>query len=201
MQGVILSAVVCLACAGCERDPLDIDCPDLAVGDLVVTELRGPQSGEDIYGEWVEIFNGSSRSIPMRGVFVTFVKLDGSSVAEILVRDTVSVTAGSYITLGRHPPTATPSHVDYGYIADFDVNMFDTAAVEVYGCNRGVFSDQAIYRNLPSKGTLGVDGAFDPPTAADNDDDANWCVDEVEDANSETDGIQGTPQELNRPCI
>jgi hypothetical protein len=198
--GPIVLGILCLAWAGCERDPLDVECPELSVGDLVVTELRGPQSGEDIYGEWVELYNASSRTIALRGTFVRFLKLDGASGANILVRSALSAPAGSYITLGRQPQTAPPTHVNYGYQADFDSNMFDTAAVEVLGCDRDLVIDQAIYRNLPNSGTLGVDGMFDPPSASDNDSDLNWCVDDLEDANSETDGIRGTPQELNRPC-
>lgn len=207
LRSGLVSVVLCLVCAACARDPLDIECPDLAVGDLVVTELRGAQSGDDVYEQWFELFNASGRNIPMRGVFIRFLELDGGSDQTILVRDPLTVAAGQYVTLGRQPRAPLPEYIDYGYRDDVlndshePRKMFDTAAVQVFGCNRDLFVDQAVYRDLPSKGTLIVDGAIDPPDPNANDDDGAWCVDETEDADSETDGIRGTPQEKNRTCM
>lgn len=200
--GVIttLSAGLCLvALSGCERAPLDFDCPDLDPGDLVVTEVRGSQSGDDTYGDWLELFNASGRTIPLRGALVTVTALDGSSKASILIREPVTITAGDYFVLGRQSPASLPEYVDYGYLADFDSDMLDTGAVQIYGCDRDVDIDLAIYRNLPSRGTFGLDGSVAPDADA-NDIDTAWCVDDEEDAGSEAAGLRGTPKEMNRPC-
>ena len=43
----LVAGVVGLALGGCARESLDWECPAVATGDLVVTELRGEQSGSD----------------------------------------------------------------------------------------------------------------------------------------------------------
>jgi hypothetical protein len=199
--GPVIAGALCIVCVSCERSPLDFDCPELDVGDLVVTEVRGPQSGEDIYGDWIELYNASGSSVSVRGMLMSISRLDGSSFGRVLVREPLSMPAGEFAVLGRQPIEPLPGHVDYGYIADFDSNLFDTGAIQLYGCDRDLEVDRAIYRNLPSTGTFGIDGAIDPPTADDNDDETAWCVDDEADANSATDGIRGTPQERNRECI
>ena len=45
--------------AACTRAPLEVPCPDLRAGDLVISELRGEQSGTDTRGQWVELYNAS----------------------------------------------------------------------------------------------------------------------------------------------
>jgi hypothetical protein len=198
--GDLIAKVLCVVVlTGCERSPLDFDCPELTVGDLVVTEVRGAQSGDDVYGDWLELFNASGRTIALRGSLVTITALDGSRSAEILVRDPMSVPAGEYFVFGRQTPGSLPEHVDYGYVNDFDSDMFDTAAVQIYGCDRDEAIDLAIYRNLPSRGTFGLDGSV-APSAVINDEDSAWCVDDEVDADSETAPVRGTPREMNRPC-
>jgi hypothetical protein len=197
---LIIASALCFCCPACERSPLDFDCPDLAAGDLVTSEVRGPQSGDDVYGDWLELYNASGATVPLTGTLIRVTRLDGGSAARILVREPVSVPPGAYAVLGRQTTATLPGHVDYGYLADFDADLFDSAAIQVYGCDRDLEVDRAIYRNLPSRGTLALDGAIDPPDASDNDDETAWCVDDEEDANSATDGIRGTPQERNRPC-
>ena len=51
------AAVVALACL--PRDGVPAVCPQVAQGDLVVSELRGPQEGADSFGQWIEVFNAS----------------------------------------------------------------------------------------------------------------------------------------------
>ena len=185
--------------AGCSHEPLDISCPDVSEGDLVVTEIHGPQSGDvDQYGEWVEIYNATERSIDITGLSVSFTKLDGSSKRAMFVRSPLSLGPGAYGVFGRQRQGAEPDHVDYGYMADIDSDLFDSAAVEITSC--GVFVDLAVYRNLPTKGSLILDGDVSPPTAEANNDEMNWCVDNLEDENTEQMGVRGTPQEENPVC-
>lgn len=189
---------------GCSHDPLDIPCPAVSEGELVVTEIHGPQSGEDQYGEWVEVYNGTGRTIDLSGLAVRFIKLDGSSNLQMFVRNATSIGPGSYAVFGKQLAGAEPAHVDYGYLGDIgDIDgsggkLFDSAAVELSSC--GEVIDLAVYRNLPTKGSLALNGAISPPTAAANDEDINWCVDDLEDENTEQMGVRGTPREENPVC-
>lgn len=179
--------------AGCERDPLDVACPEVAPDQLVVTELRGAQAGDtDTLGEWIEVFNGSGHPIDLLGLKVRLSTLDGGSRDEFTVRSSVSVAADAYATLGRFARGEEPAYVDYGYADELDSDLNTTGAVELFAC--GVEIDQVIYRDLPSAGTLALDGAVEPPDAAANDSEDNFCIDDAA-----ADGA-GSPQQENPPC-
>lgn len=184
--------------AGCSREPLDIPCPAVSAGDLVVTEIHGPQSGEDQYGEWIEIYNTTGRTIDLSGLSVSFTKLDGSSANDMFVRSAVTIDPGAYVVFGRQFAGAEPDHVDYGYIGDIDSKLFDSAAVQISSCGEQI--DIALYRNLPTKGSLTLSGDISPPTADANDDERNWCEDTREDENTAQLGVRGTPGEENPSC-
>ncbi len=190
--------------AGCSHEPLDIPCPAVSEGDLVVTEIHGPQSGADGYGEWVEVYNASGSAIDLSGLSMQLTKLDGSSDLKMFVRSAVSVEAGAYAVLGKQLSGAEPAHVDYGYLGDIGEvdgtggKLFDSAAVTLSSCGETI--DVAVYRNLPTKGSLALSGDISPPTAASNDLDINWCVDEREDDETEQNGVRGTPREDNPSC-
>jgi len=168
-------------------------------GELVVTEVHGPQSGEDKYGEWIEIYNTTGRTIDLSGLSVSFTKLDGSSVTDLFIRSALTIEPGGYSVFGRQPAGAEPEYVDYGYISDIDSKLFDSAAVEISTCGQRI--DLAVYRNLPTKGSLALSGAISPPTAIANDDEINWCVDNAEDENTPQLGVRGTPGEENPVCV
>ena len=190
--------------AGCSHEPLDIPCPAVSAGELVVTEVHGPQTGEDRYGEWVEIYNASNRTIDLSGLSVSFTKHDGSSKLQMFIRTPVNLEAGAYAVFGKQLPGAVPEHVNYGYLGDIgDIDgtggkLFDSAAVEISSCGERI--DLAVYRNLPTKGSLTLNGDISPPTAEANDEDINWCVDNLEDDETEQKGVRGTPQEENPSC-
>ena len=116
----------------------------------------------------------------------------------LYVRSPLNVEPGAYAVFGRQLAGFEPSHVDYGYISDLDSDLFDSAAVDVTAC--GEFVDRALYRNLPTKGSLTLSGAVAPPTSEANDDEINWCVDNLEDDQTEQLGVRGTPQEKNPVC-
>lgn len=187
-----------LLASGCARDPLDVPCPRLDEGELVITEIHGPQSGDaDDYGEWIEIYNPTGRTLDLSGLAISVIKLDGSSSADMLVRSALQLPPGEYAVFGRQVDSALPPHVDYGYIADIDRKLFDSAALEVSSCGQRI--DVVVYRNLPTKGSLILSGDA-PLTAEANDDELNWCTDEREDENSADSGIRGTPREENPTC-
>lgn len=180
--------VLCLV--GCARDPVDAVCPAIAEGDLVVTEIRGPQDDQE--GPWVEMFNASSGTIDLAGTKIRFRRKDGSSEIPVLVRRSVTVAPGDYVVLGLFfdvdiVADGTPAHVDYGFLDDFDGAWLSSAAVDVETC--GALVDRATYDALPDVGTFSL-GTM-PPDADSNNLSTSWCFDPT---------VAGTPGAANNAC-
>lgn len=207
--------------AGCVREP-EACLLELAPGDLVLTEIRGPQQGPDSRGEWLELFNASDDALDLRGLRGVLTNLEGTQQRDFLVRQSLVVEPGAYVVLGNLPldPALRPG-IDYSFNADFqpdrgpedsdgfvlpddvDVDpmaLFSSARVELLACDRLV--DRFAYAELPVEGTYALDGATTPSAEA-NDDPGRWCPD---DTPPPTEGPQtalgrpGTPGEVNRPC-
>lgn len=178
--------------AACARDPLETPCPEVAVGGLVLSEIRGTQGGSsDTGGQWIEIYNASGHAVSLAGLSLTLDKIDRSASEHTFVRTAEQVAAAGYVTLGRFREGSEPAHVSYGFLPDIDANFYPAASVELVAC--GVTIDRAVYRTLPSSGTLGFDGARVPDATA-NDDERAWCVD--------ADGAKlGTPLARNKTCV
>lgn len=205
----LIAAVAFGSLWGCARDALDGSCPAVGPGDLVVSEVRGNQSGSDGYGQWIEIYNASPASVDLAGLEVHVQRVDGGAGGHILVRESLVVDAGGYAVIGRFTADAVPEHADYGYelpcasassgCDDYwlDTSLYDAAAVDLSAC--GELIDRAIYRDLPSRGTWAFSGA-QAPDATGNDTESDWCVDDTEDAQTAQLGIRGTPGEANPPC-
>lgn len=187
--------------AGCEREPLDLECTPLRSGDLVISELRGKQTGTDTRGQWIELYNSTTGELALVGVTLNIKKLDGSDERDIVVRDhTLSVSGQGFVVLGRFTRDL-PEHVDYGYEDDFSSDLYVDALLEVHAC--GELVDRVVYRDLPAAGTWAFDGG-QVLTAITNDDEVNWCTDAAEappaDGGTTQVGLPGTPGEVNRPC-
>ncbi len=183
---------------GCAREPLAPICPELAPGELVITEVRGPQSGSDTWGEWLELYNASGSDIDLRGLTVEIMKLDGTEQARILVREQLLVMADSYAVLGRQRRATRPPHVSYAFLPDFDRSLYSSAAVTAIACGERI--DRIVYRSLPRTGSLALDGAAEPAADA-NDDESRWCVDNRRDPSDTIHlGVPGTPGEANPAC-
>ncbi|MFT3694739.1 MAG: lamin tail domain-containing protein [Kofleriaceae bacterium] len=176
---------------GCTRDPVDAECPDVAVGDLAITEIRGPQD-QDGLGTWIELYNASSTSIDLEGLKVRFRKKDGSSETDVIVRRSLPVAAGEYATLGLFDDDTTrPSYIDYGMNGDFHTSFLPAAAVDLEAC--GIRIDRATYDVLPDMGTYSLGGV---PSADNNDLPTSWCTDATNMAGM----YPGTPREANITC-
>ena len=187
--------------SGCEREQLDLECTPMNSGDLVISELRGKQTGTDTRGQWIELYNTTTGELSLLGVPLNIRKLDGSDERDIVVRDhTVSVSGQGFVVLGR-VSGALPDHIDYSYEDDFSSDLYVDALLEVHAC--GEMVDRLVYYDLPSAGTWAFDGG-QVLTAVTNDDEQNWCTDDDEapltDGGTTQVGLPGTPGEVNRPC-
>lgn len=184
----VAGAFVVAAAAGCTRDPAPAECPDIVEGDIVVTELRGPQTPDDTLGPWIELYNATGATIDLEGLKIRFRKKDGSSEVPVIVRRSLPVAAGAYVVLGLvNDDDTRPSHIDYGFASDFHVGFLPAAAVDVEAC--GTQIDRATYDVLPKTGTYSLGST--PPTFENNDVPANWCT---------NDASEGTPKQANPTC-
>ena len=184
--------VFSLVVAGCTRDPAEAVCPEIVEGNLVVTEIGGPQTGNELLKEFVELYNASGRTVDLLGIKVRFRRPDGSSEIDILVRRSVSAAPGSYTVLGKDDDLDLETYIDYGFGADFSETWLGGAAVDVEACGEQI--DRAIYASLPRTGTYSL--GVTPPTGAANDLPANWCTDARMNAGS----FPGSPQLANVAC-
>ncbi len=192
VAAILATAIGALA-IGCAREPVEELCPDIAVGDLVVTEVRGPQTPSDDLGPWVELYNASGRTIDLIGTKVRFRRKDGSSEVQVLVRENLDVAAGAYVVLGLFDNAMKPTYVDYGFAGDFTEAWLAAAAVDVETC--GLQVDRATYDALPRQGTFSLTGAM-PPSGSANDDLRMWCTDATMNAAT----FPGSPQKPNLAC-
>lgn len=184
-----------LVCA-CVRDPLPRTCPELAAGDLVVTEIRGSQAGS--YRQWIEIYNASDVDVPVTGLRITLTQFDGVGSQTFIVRDEgLELTPGAYLVLGSGDPAAI-DYIDYDYSADLPGDLYAGATLELSACQTVV--DELIY-TLPAEGTLALDGAAPPDASTNDESKVGWCVDVRASEGPQTQiGIRGTPGEANPPC-
>lgn len=186
------STLVLLLAAGCVRDPDDSLCPDVGAGDLVITEIGGPQTGSDTLKPWIELYNASGKSVDLMGLKVRFLRLTGADSTDTIVRRSLTVAARAYVVLTLAPDEDRPAYADYGISADFHASWPTQAAVNVESCGARV--DLAQYSSLPKTGTYSL-GTM-PPTAEANDLPANWCTDTTTTPGS----FPGTPQKANTAC-
>ena len=177
---------------GCVRDPVAASCPEVAVGDLALTEIRGPQNQDEL-GTWVELYNTTNHTIDLEGLKIRFRRKDGSAETDVLVRRGLEVGSASYITLGLFADDTTrPAYIDYGMSGDYHTSFLPAAAVDVESC--GLRIDRVTYDVLPGMGTYSL-GAT-PPSADNNDLPIHWCTDATNLAGT----YPGTPQQANPAC-
>ncbi len=185
--------VSCALAAGCTREPAEAVCPEIGEGALVLTEIAGPQTGNDILKPWVELYNASGAPIDLYGIKVRFRRLDGSNETTILVRREVTAPPGAYTVLGLDDDTDLEPYLDYGFASDFQHSSWlSSAAVDVVACDTLI--DRARYDSLPKTGSFSL--GVTPPTADANDLPANWCTD----ARTSASGAPGSPQQANAAC-
>lgn len=189
---VVLIALACVVAQGCVRDPAEEVCPDLVKGDLIVTEIGGPQTGNDVLVPWIEIYNASGGSVDLRGTRIRFRRPDGSDEIAVLVRRSLVAAAESYTVLGLDPNGELESYLDYSFAVDYQGSWLSAAAVDVEAC--GTLVNRARYSSLPNEGTYSL-GTM-PPNPDATEDATQWCTDTT----VNVDSFPGSPQRANNPC-
>lgn len=179
--GLALSSL----CVGaCERAPAPEICPRVDAGQLVISELRGDQAGQDSIGPYLEIYNAAGRSVDLQGLVIRQIALDGDEVSEV-IRENLEIAAGGY------------------GVIDWDTSSFSTGFFEIEACDALIDRVGYAVGAIPSAGTLACGDAETPPDADANDEAGAgcWCVDaEPADPNFPSPGVglPGTPGRANR---
>ncbi|NJK33306.1 MAG: lamin tail domain-containing protein [Deltaproteobacteria bacterium] len=183
----------------------------LEPGELVISELRGDQEGDDSFGHYIELYNAAARSVDLQGVRVRARGASGD-VIEFFVRDELEIPAGAHVVLGPGVPDEPAMWIDYAVGWDItnspDPDKYPrtllaeaSGIIEVESC--GELIDEVVYAGLPSAGTFACGSVDAPPDALANDDTNTgcWCVDAAE---ADPDfplfglGLPGTPGRANR---
>ena len=133
VRGSIALLSAALLLSGCVREPAPC-LIELNEGDVVITEIRGPQDGLDTRGEWFELHNATDEVLDLQGLRGTLQKLDGGAVdgdvaLTFLVREPLELDPGAYVVLGTLPlDDGKRPELDYSVNDDF---RLDAATVEV----------------------------------------------------------------------
>ncbi len=182
--------------AACAVEPLPQVCPELAEGELVITEIRGPQQESDSLPQWIEIANVSGRELELRGLQVVLSYLDGSGEHVLVLRQLRTMPAAAYFALGLVPDNDRPADMDYGLAEEYDGELYGDGIVRLQTC--GDVVDAVVYRDLTKTGSwaLGVS----PPSAEANDAEDSWCVDDTAAPEGSPKGLPGTPGKANPSC-
>ena len=201
--------------AGCDREADPLLCGDVGAGDLVISEVRGGPGLTDAAGQWVELYNASAGTVDLHGVALTVQSSGGSSGQRRRVRRPLTVEAGGHVVLGKFADGTQPAHVDYGWGTTPEVPRDGALTVSCATTEL----DRVAFTMLPDPGQI-IDmppldpppanhGTYQlglmPPTAAGNDDAANWCVDAAETLGPCTGqncpkDYKGSPGEPNPGC-
>ncbi len=172
VRSLAFASLAVVSLTACEREPLPEICPNIEVGDLVISELRG--NNEAFAADWIEVHNTSTSTIDLLGLVVRL-RLGNGTIVRFLIRESVELPAGGYLAAG-------PMEADWLYPTREVPKLFNDVYrgyVEIEGCDDEVL-DTVEFLALPSKGTLACGNAQSPPDIDANDDTATgcWCVDE-----------------------
>lgn len=215
LHGCAMATSIAIVGPACVREAEDFICPDVGEGDLVVTEIRGPQPTDNSLPQWIEIANVSGRDLDLEGLHFVLQRPNGAGRRDLIIRYKRSVAAGDRYVVGLLEDTQRYGGVDYGFGVldpDPDVeadtgmesdkdnddyildNLYTDALLTVVACGETI--DQVTWDSLPPEGTRSL--RLDPPTAEDNDPAEAWCTDARDVGDGTALGIPGTPGEVNQ---
>lgn len=176
-----LATILCSALPwGCYEEANT--CADsISRGELIINEIMGDVDGSDNGFEWIEIYNGSTRTIDLEGLSIVVSKIDGSSEKVHIMSNVGPILPGDYLVLGNVLEFVKPDYVDYCY-EDSLGSLRNSDGRIALMCGSAVI-DEALYGEFSEDKSLQFDGY-------------NWC-----DSRStfETDRY-GTPGGQNETC-
>lgn len=204
----MLALVPCvLACA---RAPAAEICPRIDAGELVFSELRGVQTGNDTVDPYIELYNASGRTLDLQGVWIRQIARNGKQ-HELVIREPLEVADGDYVVIG--PGLDKPkAWVDYPVGDDISgpetMIPYGAGFFELESCDALIDMVAVDVDVMPELGSLACGNGQSPPDAEANDlvdnDPSNggcWCVD-AEPAEPDFQypgiGLPGTPGSANR---
>ncbi len=170
-QVVATAGLFLLAACGPEQKPGEA-C-DLGKGDLVISELMPDAVGEEPDGEWLELYNATSKEVGLDRMTLELKGASGDRVSSHQVVGAGSLVSHGYFVIGAKKG----SHVDYAH--GNDVEMSNGGGVVALVCN-GAKVDEVTYGARggapdPSEGrSLTFDGGL-APDAFLNDGGDYWC--------------------------
>ncbi len=165
----------------------------IAPGDLVISEIFADPSNGDAGREWFEIYNSADQPIELEGLTLIHGDADGSNDKRHVMAEIV-IAPGQFFTLGDTAQDATLPWVEYGYGDDLG-QLANTGGTLSLACGDTTI-DTTTY-GMVDPGHSRELSAESSPDASFNDDQANWCVDNV---NEFEPGNFGTPGQDN-DCI
>ncbi len=170
---------------------------DLAPGALIVSEIMiNPKSVDDVWGEWVEIYNTTDQPIPLFGLSIT----DGKADAADVLSCTTIIAPKSTLVLGRWQDLTKNGGVVVDYVYDnFALN--DTSDKIRLVTDKGLVLDEVVWGpGWPIANIEGKSISLDPKhlSHVDNDNPDYWCQSTSSWPGSA--GDTGTPGYLNLNC-
>jgi hypothetical protein len=190
--GLLFGSLLIGSVIGCGREALPELCPDVEPGQLVISELRGDQAGQDSFGHYIEVYNDAGRALDLEGLRVRLRSFGGDEL-ELFIREPLELDVGGYAVIGPGSGDDLSSWIDYGVGWDLSggdpgsgaqpmsLIRYRSAFVELEGC--GSLIDEAFFDvdALTETGTMACGNAQNPPRASDNDDVGGgcWCVDDL----------------------
>jgi len=169
---------------------------DPVYGDLLITEIMyDPKSISDSYGEWIEVYNNSAKSINLKGLVLR----RGGEVAYHKISSDVNVPAGTYVVLARSDMAT--NNVSYVYSSLGLTNTGDEVIISTFGTD-GSDGTEICSVNYGAAGfitcaagkSLQLDPTIKDATAAKLG--SNWCAATL----SYSTGDYGTPGLANSSC-
>lgn len=196
LSALLGAALLLSPFVACVRDPLTGSCPDIAEGELVITEISLGDVGAP-HG-WIEVFNATDRTLDLGGLRVTMTPLtdDLDKTRAFIVRDDLELAAGEYAVFGQGDPRFY-DFIDYDFVDDQGSDLEASATYELHAC--AVPVDRAAVRALEFDQSLALGG---PPDADANDDSkSGWCTDAtVHQSAPDKQSTHGSPGEANPQC-
>ena len=108
LLGALLGVV-----GGCVREPVEQRC--LEPGSLFISELRG-DSGDDVYGEWIELYNASDEAVPLGGLKLRSYSIQNDQERLLLILDggELELSPGGYAVIGSRD-NGSLEFLDYAF--------------------------------------------------------------------------------------